>query len=135
MRRAKPFQNCQRAAIPQRIKFDILVRQYGRCADCGTRLDLQRLVFDHRPPLALRAPDDDPNDPDRLAAICVRCERLKTRRDLVEFARTKRLAIKEVEHQNRIAEKICGRPRLNRRAEREWERIPIGRAIDEFPPE
>ena len=69
MRRTKPFESCARASVPRCIKAEILVRQYGRCADCGTRLDVERIVFDHRPPLALRERDADPNDPDRLAAI------------------------------------------------------------------
>ena len=64
MRRAKPFASCARAAIPRRTKVEILLRQHGRCADCGTRLDMERIVFDHRPPLALREPDADPNDPE-----------------------------------------------------------------------
>ena len=61
MRRAKPFESCARAAIPRRTKAEILLRQQGRCADCGTRLDMERLVFDHRPPLALREPDSQAN--------------------------------------------------------------------------
>ncbi len=97
--------------------LEILLRQKGRCADCGTRLDVERIVFDHRPPLALRAPEDDPNDPERLAAICPLCDRLKTSRDLAEIARTKRLAVAEAEYQARMAAKVCGRPRLSRRAE------------------
>jgi hypothetical protein len=73
--------------------------------------------------LALREPDADPNDPDRLAAICCRCDRLKTRRDLVEIARTKRLAFEEADHHRRMSAKVCGRPRLRRRAERELDRL------------
>ena len=116
-RPTKPFAGCARAAVPRRIRADILLRQEGRCADCGTRLHLDRVVFDHRPPLALREPGDDPNDPDRIAAICLRCDRLKTARDLSEIAKTKRLAREEAAHRARMAEKVCGRPRLSRRAE------------------
>jgi hypothetical protein len=54
---------CARAAIPRRLKLEILLRQKSRCADCGTRLDVERIVFDHRPSLALRDPDEDSNDP------------------------------------------------------------------------
>ena len=122
MRRPKPFAGCARASIPHRTKAEVLLRQKGRCADCGARLDVERIVFDHRPPLALRDPGEDPNDPDRLAAICVRCDRLKTSRDLAEIARTKRLAVHEAEYQARMAAKVCGRPRLSRRAERELRR-------------
>jgi hypothetical protein len=123
MRRQKLFESCPRATVPRRIKAEVIVRQEGRCADCRTRLDLSRTVFDHRLPLALRAPEGDPNDPDRLAAICSRCDRLKTRRDLVEIARTKRMAFEEADHRQRMADKVCGRPRLSRRAERELDRL------------
>ena len=96
--------------------------QIGRCADCSARLDVERIVFDHRPPLALRAPGEDPNDPDRLAAICTRCDRLKTSRDLVEIAKAKRLAADHAAYEQRRATKVCGRPRLSRRAERDLKR-------------
>ena len=139
IRRTKPFASCARATIPRRIKLEIFLRQKGRCADCGTRLDVERIVFDHRPPLALRAPEEDPNDPEGLAAICPCCDRLKTSRDLAEIARTKRLAFTEAAYQVRMAEKVCGRPRLRRRAEHELRRYlgeglpePV-RAKDESP--
>jgi len=118
-RRPKPFASCARAALPHRTKLEILLRQKGCCADCGTRLDVERIVFDHRPPLALRHPAEVPNDAEHLAAICPDCDRLKTKRDLAEIARTKRLAADEAEHQARMAAKVCGRARLSRRAERE----------------
>ena len=122
MRHPKPFASCARAAIPRRTKAEILLRQKGRCADCGARLDVERIVFDHRPPLALREAEDEPNDPDRLAAICTRCDRLKTSCDLVEIAKAKRLAAEHAEYEQRMAAKVCGRPRLSRRAERELKR-------------
>jgi 5-methylcytosine-specific restriction endonuclease McrA len=100
----------------------MLLRQEGCCADCGARLHLDRVVFDHRPPLALREPEDDPSYPDRIAAICLRCDRLKTARDLTEITKTKRLATEEATHRACMAEKVCGRPRLSRRAERELAR-------------
>src|SRR4051794_18144150 len=55
-----------------------MLRQEGRCANRGTRLILGFFVFDHRPPLALRADEEDANDPDRLAAICWTCDQQKT---------------------------------------------------------
>jgi hypothetical protein len=39
-----------------------MLKQNGRCIDCGTRMMLGKIVFDHRPPLALRAKSDDAND-------------------------------------------------------------------------
>jgi hypothetical protein len=48
---------------------------------------------------------------------------MKTRRDLVEIDRTKRLALEEADRRQRMADKVCGRPRFSRRAERELERL------------
>ena len=132
MRRPKLLAGCARAAVPRRTKAEILLRQEGRCADCGTRLDVERIVFDHRPPLALRDPGEDPNDPDRLAAICTRCDRLKTSRDLIEIAKAKRLAADHAAYEQRMAEKVCGRPRLSRRAERELKRY-LGESFADAP--
>ena len=131
-RRPRPFESCARLSIPRRTKLGILLRQKGRCADCSARLDVERIVFDHRPPLALRDPGKDPNDPDGLAAICTRCDRLKTRRDLVEIASTKRLAADQANYERRIAEKVCGRPRLSRRAERGLRRY-LGEGFADAP--
>jgi len=47
-------------------------------------------VFDHRPPHALRDALDDANDPERLAAICSKCDGWKTPRDLRDIARARR---------------------------------------------
>ena len=47
----------------------------------------------------------------------------KTRRDILEFARTKRLAFEEANHNRRMSAKVCGHPRLNRQAERELDRL------------
>jgi 5-methylcytosine-specific restriction endonuclease McrA len=55
------------------VQAEIILRQAGRCADCGTKLALNAIVFDHRPPIALREAGDDVNDPDRLAAVCQQC--------------------------------------------------------------
>ena len=87
-----PFAHCERRVIPRRLRAEIMVRQEGRCADCGTRLIIGLFVFDHRPPLALREEADDANDPERLAAICWTCDQQKTPKDLKEIAKAKRLA-------------------------------------------
>src|SRR3954449_11864213 len=92
MRRKRPFAGCKRLWVSNRLRAEIMLRQEGRCADCGTRLILGSFVIDHRPPLALREKCEDPNDPDLLAAICSTCHRQKTPKDLKEIARTKRLA-------------------------------------------
>ncbi len=105
-----PFARCVRRYLPRRLKAKIMLRQNGRCADCGTRLILGFFMFDHRPPLALREAAEDPNDPDRLAAICWTCDQQKTPRDLKEIAKTKRIAAKEEDHRQRLREKVPGRP-------------------------
>jgi hypothetical protein len=94
MRRKRPFDPCERRYLPIRLRAEIMLRQDGRCADCGTRLILGFFVFDHRPPLGLRDSAEDANDPDRLAAICCACNELKTPKDLKEIAKSKRIAAK-----------------------------------------
>ena len=86
-----------------------MLRQNGRCVDCGTRLILGFFVFDHRPPLGLRDQGDDVNDPDRLAAICWTCNEQKTPKDLKEIARAKRLADKHQDFLERQRGKVPGR--------------------------
>jgi hypothetical protein len=107
--RKPPFEHCQRQYLPQRLKAEIMLRQQGCCADCGTRLILGFFVFDHRPPLALRDKHEDANDPDRLAAICWTCDERKTPQDLRAIAKAKRLAESHQEHQERQRAKVPGR--------------------------
>jgi hypothetical protein len=71
---------------------------------------LGKIIFDHRPPLALRAEEDDANHPDRLVAICRTCDRQKTPRDIREISRTKRLAINHQGFISRMQDKVPGRP-------------------------
>src|SRR5215207_6524861 len=63
MLRAKRLPRCERRSLPRRLKAEIILRQNGCCADCGTRLIMGFFTFDHRPPLALRDEEADPNDP------------------------------------------------------------------------
>src|SRR5918994_900463 len=65
MLRPKRLPRCERRSLPRRLKAEIILRQDGRCADCGTRLIMGSFIFDHRPPLAMRAEDYDANDPER----------------------------------------------------------------------
>ena len=51
---------------------------------------LGKIVFDHRTPLAIRAPGDDANDPARMVALCRTCDQRKTPRDAKEIARAPR---------------------------------------------
>ena len=86
-----------------------MLRQQGRCFDCGTRMILGKIVFDHRPSLALRDKGDNANDPDRLVAICTVCDRRKTPRDIKDIARAKRLALKQQDFDERMRDKVPGR--------------------------
>jgi hypothetical protein len=120
MTRKPPPESCERRHLPARLKAEIMLRQEGCCADCGTRLILGFFVFDHRPPLALREAGDDPNDPERLAAICWTCNEQKTPKDLKEIARAKRLAEKHQEHLERQRAKVPGRRLPSRK---QWQRL------------
>ena len=109
MQRKRPFERCERRDVPRRLRAEIMLRQDGRCADCGTRLILGFFVFDHRPPLALREESDNANDPDRLAAICWTCDRQKTPKDIKDIAKAKRLADNHQDFVARQREKVPGR--------------------------
>jgi hypothetical protein len=91
---------------------------------------LGKIVFDHRPPLALRAKGDNANDPDRLVAICLVCDQKKTPRDIKEIARTKRLALSHQDFTDRMRDKVPGRPVPSKS---QWQRLvrsierPLGR--------
>ena len=122
MQRKRPFARCERRWLPGRVRAEIMLRQDGRCADCGTRLILGSFIFDHRPPLALRESGDDPNDPERLAAICRPCDEQKTPQDLKLIAKTKRLAEAHQDHLQRQRDKVPGRPVPTRKQARELER-------------
>ena len=110
MRRKLTFKSCDRRWLPKRLRAQIMLRQMGRCADCGTRMILGKIVFDHRPPLAIRAPGDDANDPDRMVAICKSCDQRKAPRDVKEIARAKRLAHDQQDFAERMRDKVPGRP-------------------------
>jgi hypothetical protein len=122
MNRKLPYDPCRRRYLPARLRAEILVRQNGCCADCGTRLILGFFVFDHRPPLGLRDTDADANDPDRLAAICRRCDERKTPQDLKAIARTKRLAFDHQDFVTRQRSKVPGRRAPSRRQVERLER-------------
>lgn len=109
MKRKRPFISPERIAIPRRVRAEIILRQEGLCPDCGTGLILGEIVFDHRPPIALREAGDNVNDPDRLAAICSSCDRRKTPDDLRNIAKAKRLAEAHQDHLTRRAGKVPGR--------------------------
>jgi hypothetical protein len=121
-RKRVSYDACQRRYLPTKLKAEIMLRQDGRCADCGTRLILGFFVFDHRPPLALRDKAEEANDPERLAAICWSCNDLKTPKDLKEIAKSKRIAEKHQAFLARQAEKQPGRRLPTPAQERSLER-------------
>src|SRR5215213_2238878 len=124
MKRRRPFLSPERRSIPRRVRAEIMLRQHGRCADCGTRLIIGFFVYDHRPPLALRHEDDHVNDPDRFAAICWTCDQQKTPKDLKAIAKTKRLAEAHQNFLERQREKVPGRKVPTRK---QW--LELDRAI------
>jgi hypothetical protein len=132
MQRKSAFQRCARLGLPALLRAKIMLRQNGRCFDCGTRLMLERIVFDHRPPLALREQGDNANDPDRLAAICKICDQQKTPRDLKQIAKAKRLALDHQEFVARMRDKIPGRPVPSKR---QWRKIEetMKKGADQMP--
>ena len=134
MLRPKRLPRCERRSLPRRLKAEIILRQDGRCADCGTRLIMGFFIFDHRPPLALRAEEADANDPERLAAICWTCDQQKTPRDLKEIARNNRIARKHQDFLERQREKQPGRRLPSRAQWRELEHFvgqPLGTKEDD----
>src|SRR3954470_20800458 len=124
MLRNHPFASCKRRIVPRRLRAEIMLRQEGRCADCGTRLIIGFFVFDHRPPLALREEADDANDPERLPAPFWTCDQQKTPKDLKEIAKTKRLSARHQDFVARQQDKVPGR-----RVPTQKERLALERAM------
>ena len=124
--RDRPFSRCERRWLPGRLRAEIMLRQEGRCADCGTRLIMGFIVFDHRPPLAIRDQSEDANDPKRLAAICWTCNEQKTPKDLKEIARTKRLAEEHQSFVSRQRDRVPGRQRIETGITRSHPLVPRG---------
>ena len=123
MQRKRSFLSPERRSVPRRVRAEIMLRQQGRCADCGTRLILGFIVFDHRPPIRLRDEGDDVSDPDRLAAICWTCDKQKTPKDLGSIAKDKRIAEKHQDFLERQAGKVPGRRVPSRKERQQIERI------------
>jgi 5-methylcytosine-specific restriction endonuclease McrA len=123
MQRKRPFLSPERRSIPRRVRAEVMLRQDGRCADCGTRLIIGFFVFDHRPPIGVREQHENVNDPDRLAAICWTCNERKTPRDLKEIAKAKRVAEKHQDFLQRQMHKVPGRRVPSRKERQAWERM------------
>lgn len=108
-----------RVNIPGKVRAQVFLRQDGLCADCGAKLVDAATQYDHRPPLGLRAPGDDPNDPARIFALCKPCHAGRTfgtpskplSGDIQIIAKTKRQGSKEAEHRAFMIQKQCGQKR------------------------
>lgn len=134
MRKGRWSPGCERKSVPRRIRAEVVLRQQGRCADCGTRLRIGAFVFDHRPPLALRHEGENANDLDRLAAICFACNEQKTPRDLKEIARTRRLALEHQAFLEGMQQKVPGRRTPSPRQWRQLQRS-LGRPLGPASPD
>ena len=108
--REHPFSR-KRDHLPTKIRIAVVDRQDGRCASCGCLLGPDFTEVDHHPPLALRADQNDPNDPARLQALCSPCHEKKTSGDMRQIAKAKRQMLREQEHRAFVAMKVPGRPR------------------------
>ncbi|TXM69614.1 hypothetical protein [Methylobacterium sp. WL120] len=114
-----------RKEIPVGVKFDVVIRQEGRCSACGERLGTwKETQFDHEPALQLRsfdleARDTVPpaNDPEALFAKHKDCHLAKTtgRRgeskknaihgDVAEIAKLRRVTEEHKAFQRRLLSK------------------------------
>lgn len=76
----------RRKTIPDRLKLEIVLRQDGKCKDCGKRLgELKDIQIDHRPSLINRNLSEDKSDYDPpqldiefLNALHIHCHDIRT---------------------------------------------------------
>jgi hypothetical protein len=114
-----------RKEIPVSVKFDVVIRQEGRCSTCGERLGgWKDTQFDHVPALQLRGFDPEAgdtipaaNDPEALFAKHKDCHLAKTtgrkgesklnalHGDVAEIAKLRRLTDEHREFQRRLLTK------------------------------
>ena len=81
---------------------------------------LGKIIFDHRPPLALRAKGDNATTPTGWLRFVPVCDQRKTPRDIKDIARAKRLALTQQEFVERMREKVPGRPVPSKR---QWRKL------------
>ena len=61
---SQTFRGLRSRLYSRRTKVEILLRQKGRCADCGARLNVERIiVFDHPPAPGPERPRRRPKRP------------------------------------------------------------------------
>lgn len=96
-----------RRKLSHKDKLEILIRQ-SVCPLCGERLGkLEDVDFDHEQALARGG--DDTND--NLRAVHRDCHKSKTKTDVKEIAKTKRLDKKNAEFMRLISSRECGSKR------------------------
>ena len=86
---------------------EITLRQMGKCAKCGDRLDFSRrgqVVDEHLTPLA----EGGTNDTDNRAFYCVGCAKPKTAKEARDRGKSKRIAEGRTQHDRRAALKADG---------------------------
>ena len=119
---------CRRGCAPNPGAPERLLRRLRHALD-------PRLLRVRSPPSPrpARRTEADANDPERLAAICRRCDERKTPQDLKAIARTKRLAFDHQDFLARQRSKVPGRRAPSRRQVEQLERS-IARALRLAPP-
>ena len=119
-----------RPAIPLSVRFDVILRQEGKCIRCGQKLHAWKDVnLDHRPPLQLRGWDEEKgdtippaNDPAAIDAIHKDCHAVLTTGkrgesklskrggDVSEIARLRRLEKKHQAFRDKLLTKATDSP-------------------------
>lgn len=84
-----PVNATPRKAMTPRRRIEVLLKCAGRCAKCKEKLG-GRFVVDHVLPLELGGLDEVGN----LEALCVPCDKLKTKGDRKRIDKTRRLVKK-----------------------------------------
>lgn len=100
----------RRRRFHPRVLAQIIARQDGKCAACGSPLgtDPRQIEFDHIVGLAEGGEDS----PDNLQALTKRCHRIKTTRAATERAKANRLARgPRMNQQDRMLERLLAQER------------------------
>lgn len=114
-----------RPEIPVSVKFNVVMRQDGRCKNCGQKLqEWRETQFDHRPPIQMRSWSDElqdtlpaANDVEYIEALHKDCHKVLTTGrqgesklskrggDISDVAKLRRLTRKEEDFRKRLLTK------------------------------
>jgi MOSC domain-containing protein YiiM len=108
----------KRRYLTKREKAEVCLRQNGKCGLCADRLRSGTIEYDHRIPLAAGGT----NDLENFEALCTPCHRDKTKLDVRDIAKVRRLS-GETGQQKRRSEKGSGL--MNSK----WKRTIGGKAV------